>query len=289
MRRAGLSSLLAATAVALVAATPAPASVTIGSNLASLHAHNMPGCNISCTATNLHIPFANRAAGGLTSPVNGTVTSWRVRANTGLNLSLRILRPVGGLTYTGVGTSAPASFPGPGISPSFPTSLPINIGDSIGLDNPNANLILGAVPGAVQLFWNVPPLLDGVSRAPTGAGASREVLVQAVVEPTNTLTFGKVRRNKKKGVAFLPVNVPNPGELTFSGKLLKIAGGASASQAVSGPGQVTVKVTAKKKKAKKLKRKGKVRVKPIFEFTPTSGLTSTQAARFGLKRKVKRK
>lgn len=282
-------SLTVSVAALLGAAAPAQGAVTIGSNLATVHADNMPGCNVPCTATNLHLPAANRAPGGLTSPVNGTVTSWRVRANTGLNLSLRILRPIGGLTYTGFGTSAPASFPGPGISPFFPTSLPIEIGDSVGLNSPNGNLVLGAAPGAVQVFWNVPPLFDGFSRDPTGAGANREVLVQGVVEPTNTLTFEKLRRNKKKGVAFVPVNVPNPGELTFSGKQLGLAGGASASQAVSGPGEVIIRVKAKKKKAKKLKRKGKVKVKPVFKFTPTGGLTSTQATKFALKRKVKKK
>lgn len=287
MRRGGL---LACSVVigAMAAAAPAPGAVTIGSNLASPHADNMPGCNISCTAANFALPVGNRAAGGLVSPVNGTVVSWRVRANAGLNLSLRVLRPAGGIAYTGMGTSAPASFLGAGLSPIFPTSLPIAIGDAIGLNSPNGNLVLANTPGATQVFWNVPPLADGITSAPTGSGGNREVLVHATIEPSNTLSFGKVRRNKKKGIAFLPVELPNPGELTYGGKLIKIAGGASAAVTIGSPGEVVVRIAAKKKKAKKLKNRGKVGVKPVFTFTPTDGLTNVQATKLKLKKKRKK-
>jgi hypothetical protein len=284
-----MRTLLAALAGATLLGTAAPAgaAVTIGSNLASPHADNMPGCNISCTATNAFLPVANRASGGLLSPVNGTVTSWRVRANAGLNLSLRVLRPAD-TAFTGMGTSAPASFPGPGLSPVFPTSLPIAIGDAVGLNSPNGNLVLAATPGAGQAFWNVPPLADGSTRVADAVGTGREVLVHATIEPTNTLTFGRVQRNKKKGVARLTVELPNPGTLEFSGNRLKIAQTAAATT-VAAPGPVEFLLKAAGKKRKKLKRKGKTKVSPTFTFTPTHGVASTQSTTVGLKKKRKKR
>ena len=268
----------------LAAAVPARAAVTIGSNLASAHADNMPGCNIPCTATNFSLPAANQAPGGLTSPVNGTVTSWRARGNMGANLQLRILRPAGGGAFTGAGTSGFVSFAGP-LSPSFPTSLPIEIGDYVGLNSPNANLVLANTP-AVMAYWNIPPLADGTTRVPSGGAGNREVLVQATIEPDNVISLGELRRNKKKGIAKLTVNLPNPGELSFSGKKLKVADGAPGdSVSIGEPGEIRVKIKAKGKKRRNLKRKGNVKVKPIFTFTPANGATSVTPRKLKLRKK----
>ena len=270
----------------LAAAVPAQATVTIGSNLATPHADNMPGCNVACTAANIILPAANRAPGGLTSPVNGTVTSWRVRANTGLNLQLRLLRLTGAGAFTGAGSSNPASFAGPGLSPDFPTSLPISLGDFIGLNSPNGNLVLGNNAGTLMSFWNVPPLADGATRVPTGGSGTREVLVQATVEPDNAISFGKLKRNEKKGIAKLTVELPNPGELTFSGRRVKVLDGAPTdSMSIGAPGEIRVKIKAKGKKRRNLNRNGKVKVKPIFTFTPTNGTTSVTPRKLKLVRK----
>jgi hypothetical protein len=262
--------------------------VTIGSNLTTLHADNMPGCNIPCTATNLTLSASNTAPGGLTSPVNGTVTSWRLRANTAPEVRLRILRPVGGTTFTGVGTSGPANFAGPGLSGPIPTSLPINSGDGIGLENPNGRLIYGANLLGGTIFWNMPVLADGSTRAADGSGPMVEVLVQATVEPTNTFTIGAPVRNKKKGTATLTVNVPNPGTLDFSGTGLTIAETA-AVKTVTAPGPVKFLIRAAGKKLKKLKRKGKVTVTPVFTFTPNGGTATSQSTPVKLRKKLKRK
>jgi len=273
----------------LAAAVPARATVTIGSNLASAYADNMPGCGtagVTCTATNLGLPAANQAPGGLTSPVNGTVTRWRVRANTGTNLRLRILRPAGAGAFTGAGTSNPASFTGPGLSPSFPTSLRIRLGDWIGLNSPSGNLILANTPAAAMGYWSVPPLANGTTRVPSGGSSIREVLVQATIRPTNTISFGELKRNKKKGIAKLTVELPNPGELTFSGNKVKVLDGAPTdSMSIGAPGEIRVKIKAKGKKRRNLNRNGKVKVKPIFTFTPTNGTTSVTPRKLKLVRK----
>ena len=140
MRRRCLNRLaltIAFVALSLAAtSSSAPASVTIGANLAVLDAQN-PGYNCSshqCTVANTALIPAVTASGGLASPVNGTVVSFQVK--TGLStapLQLRVLRPAG-TVYTGAGTSAPVTPPSNQISPAFPVSLPIQVGDLIGLN-----------------------------------------------------------------------------------------------------------------------------------------------------------
>lgn len=185
MRRGGILILAVSAAAAFGGATPAQGAVTIGSSLASVPADNMPGCNsVPCTAVNLSLNPANQAPGGLVSPVKGIVTSWRAASNLGVNLQLRILRPAGGATYTGAGTSAVAN-PGPGASPPIPTSLPIAIGDFIGL-NASPQFIYAATAGSTAAVWFMAPggqLADGSTRPADATLGTRELLVQATIEP----------------------------------------------------------------------------------------------------------
>jgi hypothetical protein len=113
------------------------------------------------------------------------------------------------------------------------------------------------------------------------------VNVAAVFEPTNTFTFGRTARNKKKGTATLPVNVPNPGELVLSGNGLKPAG-ARTSVAVAAPGAVNLLIKARGKKKRKLNETGKVKLAPTISFTPTGGALSTQSTKLKLRKKLKK-
>ena len=284
MRGKGLLTAgLVVTALAASVAS-APAAVTIGSNLATPDTTNAPGCNTSCTAVNLALPASSTAPGGLNSPVNGTVTSWSVRANTGPNLRLRVLRPAAGTTFSGVATSGPAGFTGPGISNPIATALPISLGDAIGLDSPNGNLIFGLTPAGTTAFWNMPVLADGATRQADGTGSGRELLVQATIEPTNTVTFGAITRNKKKGTATVTVTVPNPGQLIYAGTGVSVTGPAS----VTAPGDIQVTVRATGKKAKKLKRKGKTSVSFGTTFTPNFGAAGIAPESIILRKKLKK-
>ena len=275
--------VLAAAAASLALAAPAHAAVTIGSSLATPATLNDAGCNIPCTVTNLDLIAANRAPGGLRSPATGTVTSWRLSANAAPSVALRVLRPGTGTTMTGVATSGVAGFAGPGISPPITTSLPIQIGDAIGLESPMGNLILGNNPGGTSLAWNMPVLANGETRAANTVGPMREVLVQAVVEPANTLTFGKPKLQKNKGTATMTVTVPNPGQISITGAGVKVSG--LISGAIQ-PGTFTAKIKATGKKAKKLADSGKVAVKPVFAYTPNNGNSNSQAKKLKLKRNL---
>ena len=132
--------------------------------------------------------------------------------------------------------------------------MPIQIGDYVGL-NGSANSTLLVDTPAPQLYWNAPTLADGQTLA--GTTGTRVVAVQAIVEPTSTVTFGTVTLNKKKGTARLTMSVPNAGQLIYSGK-----------------------------KRKKLNSKGKVGASFQVTFTPNQGSAGTATESFKLRKKL---
>jgi hypothetical protein len=271
MKKTILTSILAAAALA-AAAVPAQAAVTIGSNLASNANSNACG-GTDCTTTNLALG-GDVAPNGLVSPVTGTVTSWRFKsASSGNTVSLRVLRPGGTVAFTGAGTSVAVTSDN-GINGPFTTSLPIRAGDHVGLNRSNGAIVMSTDVIATQLYWTLPVLAEGSTRDGTTA-VNQEVLVQAVVDPSNTLKFGKPVLNKKKGVATVAVDVPNPGQLAVAGEGVKVIGTPST---VTAAGAVTVTVKATGKKRRKLNAKGKVTVSPSFTYTPSNGTTRTQVA-----------
>ena len=104
----------------------------------------------------------------------------------------------------------------------------------------------------------------------------------ATPPPGNSFSFGKLKRNKKKGTAKLTVNVPGPGTLTLAGK--GVVGqrpahrrGAAAAKTVSAAGHVKLLIKAKGNAKKKLKKKGKAKVKIKVTFTPTGGDPNAQS------------
>jgi hypothetical protein len=126
--------------------------------------------------------------------------------------------------------------------------------------------------------WSVPLSLDQAFRTYVAVPPSAA---------TNTFTLGKVKRNKKKGTATINLTVPNPGELTGSGKGVKAssAGQAQTSKAVAA-GPTKLLISAKGKKLKKLKKTGKVKLKVAITYTPTGGQPNTQAKKVKLIKKL---
>jgi hypothetical protein len=76
----------------------------------------------------------------------------------------------------------------------------------------------------------------------------------------------------------------DPGELTGSGKDVKVAGAAVISKAVTAPGDVKLTIRAKGKKLRKLNDTGKVNVTPKITYTPTGGDPSAQSKKLKLKK-----
>ena len=84
--------------------------------------------------------------------------------------------------------------------------------------------------------------------------------------PSNEFTFGKLKRNKRKGTAKLTVGLPGPGSLALGGKGVK-----AAAREATAAGALKLPVKAKGKRAKRLRKRGKAKLKAAVTFTPTGG------------------
>jgi hypothetical protein len=167
-----------AAALVLLGATGAAqaATVTLGPNPLKPATMNGPpgaapgGCGNVCL-------FVNTSAGGpaYIAPFTGVITTWRV--NTGSasgNLTLRILRPAGGSSYTIVASSPPHPNDKTGDRTFTDPAIPVNDGDTIALENDSNAILLG--PGATG---NQVPFLatssstpDGTTMTPNGTNPS---------------------------------------------------------------------------------------------------------------------
>ncbi len=85
-------------------------------------------------------------------------------------------------------------------------------------------------------------------------------------DPNSNFRFGKLKRNLAKGTATLKLILPGPGKLVMRGKGL-----VGRQLQSNGAKPVKLLIKAKGATAKKLRRKGKLKVRPIFSFTPTGG------------------
>jgi hypothetical protein len=157
--------------------------VTIGSNLtASGTETSACGSSQACTYAQVApLPSGDTATGGLTSPIDGVVTRWRIKSGSAGNpVSLRILRPTGAGAFTAVGTSGTEATVAD--TAQFNAQLPIKAGDYLGIDNANSALIFAPTAGASIYRW-APPLGNGSNRVADGTLGTLELMVQADVEP----------------------------------------------------------------------------------------------------------
>lgn len=275
------AAFLAALSLA-ASGSSATASVTIGQLVPAAE---------GCASNN---DWAQLSVGSGTSyvvPGNGTITSWSHSAGAGVGqtMTMKIWRQVvAGTTYTAVGHDGPRAL-APSAINTFSANIPVRAGDILGFHS-------GALAPAACLSAITPgdTLLGRGGDAADGEPAdftpfSRHLNITAVFEPakpSNSLTLGKVKRNTKKGTATITVNVPNPGELTGSGKGATVAraSGAVTSEAVSA-GNVQLRIEAKGKKKRKLNKRGKVTLKVAVTYTPTGGDSNTQSRKLKLKKR----
>lgn len=133
--------------------------------------------------TSLGEPGAN-----LVSPVDGAIVNFRVLGISGFNYSLRVLRPRGGGIYTAVATSDPLTIGGQDDASHF-RAIPINSGDTIGLDIPAGSVFAMATqaPGSEVAGWS-PQLPEGATEPAVGAKAGYEIGLRAEVQPAPTIT-----------------------------------------------------------------------------------------------------
>jgi tripartite motif-containing protein 71 len=101
--------------------------------------------------------------------------------------------------------------------------------------------------------------------------------------PSNQFSFGKLKRNLKKGTAKLTVAIPGPGGLQLAGKLVKANAKSAAN---SGDEKLSIKPRGKAKR--KLGAVGKAKLTISVTFTPTGGDPNTRAKKLKLKLKRRR-
>ena len=78
-------------------------------------------------------------------------------------------------------------------------------------------------------------LADGrAGRAPLSTNPY-EIALNAEINPASTFTLDAITRNKKTGTATIAVKVADPGELTGSGRGVKVANAAVTRKRVHAP------------------------------------------------------
>jgi hypothetical protein len=270
---------LAATALALTAA-PAAASVTIGQTEPTAE---------TCVAGYDWVQPTVTSGNSYVVPAaypDEVISSWSTNENAFQSgvLALKVFRPVSGSVYMAVGHDTPRVLT-PGVLNTFSgISLPVKPGDLLGLHAGSGNpaCIFDAIGDAG--LYDLEDLSDGQSGT-FQPDADDRLNITAVVSPSNTFSLGSVTRNRKSGTAKLNLIIPNPGELTASGKGVKAASGATTSKAVN-QGQAQLLIKAKGKKKRRLNQTGTVKLSLSVAYTPTGGNTSSQATKVKLRKKI---
>ena len=112
--------------------------------------------------------------------------------------------------------------------------------------------------------------------ATDGAGASDTATGRIEIGPRRDFHIGKLKRNRRKGTAMLPVTVGGPGRVVLSGARLKKAVVVARAEGV-----VLVPVRARGRGLAVLARRGKLTTRARVAFDPDGGAGSTRA--IGLK------
>jgi len=133
-------------------------------------------------------------------------------------------------------------------------------------------------PGPGNTLWVTLQTADKVARV-TGVGPTPPPPPSGCTD--NEFTFGKAKKNKKKGTAKLTVEVPCAGDLELA-KTKKVKADDEVAEA-DGEEKLTVK--PKGKARKRLNKKGKAKVKAEVTYTPEGGEPNTQTKRVKLVRR----
>jgi hypothetical protein len=265
----------------------AQATVTIGSDLGRAGNASTSACAGGvCTFAIGALAPDRQAAGGIASPVNGTVTTWRIRAGISSGpAALRVVRPLAGGLYSSGGATSQVTPATDAIS-TYAAQLPIQRGDLIGVDccGASSTFFTASGPPTSRLDFEPGPLADGPGTAPVDSDGF-EVLINADIEPTSAFTVAKGRQ-KKGGAITMIAQLPNVGTLTAEGtkmkpRLLK------ASSAEAGPGPVSVTLATTKAAKARLAERGRVKLGVKVTFTPMGGSPATQTLKVKLRKKAR--
>ncbi len=217
--------------------------------------------------------------------VSWAVTQWSTFASpdAGQSFTMKIFRPVAGMTYTAVGRDGPHEL-APGVLNTFSANVTAKPGDVLGLNSGpgGSNACNFDVPGETALV-RLGDLADGESGDFGTTTPFFRVNIEAAITPRKDFFFASLTRHKRKGTATLTVDLPNPGELVVSGKGVR-GTAAGAPIRVTGPGIVSLLIKPKGRTRRILDRTGEVKVRPKVSYTPTGGDTASQSRKLRLKK-----
>lgn len=173
---AALSSLL-------LCANAQAATVVVGSPLSLEFKSAIHTAGLSSTITNTAL---GEDGAHVTSPVTGTIVSWRTRGTFVGEYRLQVLRSLGGESYVGAAASTFQEPVGAQLQ-TFSTNLPIQAGDLIGLDSKTEEAAYSqeTMAGSGWTLWS-PVFSEGSSSNPVATG-SGEVGFDAIVVPAPTV------------------------------------------------------------------------------------------------------
>lgn len=182
---------LAATAVSLALASTSQSAVTFGDGLGVLSINIVPyACGRPCTLATTTSP---EHLAQFRAPIAGTILRWRVETgatSTAQMLSLRVLALTDNGRFTGAGTSGSTPLPAGAGTFSFPTRLPIQAGDFIGVNSQGGTLDAMAVEEESISVFTPPPIDFGA--AALGVHQNFALLVNADIAkpPTSNVLPG---------------------------------------------------------------------------------------------------
>jgi hypothetical protein len=244
-----LIAIVAAVGVGVARPASSAASVTFGDSLGvpeeliTTHPPCAEPCTLATTISPEHLSWFR-------APISGTIVRWRIETAAGPEkqlISFRVIASVLGdqfteaMTepFTGAGTSEAVSLPTTAGTFSFPTRLPILVGDLIGLNTEGKPL--AAVAKEEEKIRIFEPLLADFGPPALGAREEYALLVNADVAapPTSTLSSTCSRSG-----AFGAHVTPDPDPAVAAKALhMRIDGGAEAVLPTSGsPGITSIAV-----------------------------------------------
>jgi hypothetical protein len=270
-------ALLACGAFSLIPSAAARAAVTVGSDLSEPAATpaQAKGCEpVLAPCTNMLAGVKRGNAYGATSATDGTVVAFDVKAGGPDTLTFRLLRQNAAIAakvilVAGDGTGPTVTLPTAGTY-QFPVSLPIRAGDAVGFDASSYTAYGACLTGASSYLFS-PPLEDGRASIPP-SGGSCELLLNAVVEPSAAVSFGRASVDRA-GRVRLALRLPGPGDLTLGG-----SGIGRLSRRIPGAGRLFVRLRLRPATRRRLARGEVVALALSATFAPLGGTAASTSA-----------
>jgi hypothetical protein len=273
-----------ALAAAMVAPAPAAATITVGSDLTEAASTQPSACAPYATScTNMLVRAKRGNLYPAASPADGTLVGFGIKSGGAGAGTFRLLRldtaiAAKVLLVGGVGTGPTVNLPGAGTF-ELPASLPIRAGDSLGIDSSGSTAFGACQTGAggAESWRFSPPIADGSWLQPVQSSDDCELLVNAVVEPSASVGFGRGTVTRA-GRTLLALRLPGPGVLTLSGSEIR-----TVARTIGRAGKLGVPVRLRPAARRRLASSGHARVEVSETFAPTGGVAASETATVNFK------